>query len=123
MARKVFYSFHFKRDAWRAAQVRNSNAIANEDEFGVIVDQTPFGEVEPDAQSTPPLGASESERSVIEAVLCLRSDDNAPVSDDHDVVESLSPVRVRLAATEEVQVRSVQDKHCCHNASSSISQP
>jgi len=36
MARKVFYSFHFKRDAWRAAQVRNSNVIADEDEFGVI---------------------------------------------------------------------------------------
>lgn len=36
MARKVFYSFHYERDAWRAAQVRNSNAIANEDEYGVI---------------------------------------------------------------------------------------
>lgn len=36
MARKVFYSFHYKRDAWRAAQVRNSNVIANEDEYGVI---------------------------------------------------------------------------------------
>lgn len=36
MARKVFYSFHYKRDAWRAAQVRNCNVIADEDEFGVI---------------------------------------------------------------------------------------
>lgn len=36
MARKVFYSFHYKRDAWRAAQVRNSNVIADEDEYGVI---------------------------------------------------------------------------------------
>jgi hypothetical protein len=36
VARKVFYSFHFKRDARRAAQVRNSNAIADEDEYGVI---------------------------------------------------------------------------------------
>ncbi|WP_289298305.1 TIR domain-containing protein [uncultured Reyranella sp.] len=36
MARKVFYSFHFKRDAWRAGQVRNSNMIANDDEYGVI---------------------------------------------------------------------------------------
>lgn len=36
MARKVFYSFHYERDAWRAAQVRNSNAIADEDEYGVI---------------------------------------------------------------------------------------
>ncbi|MGF9996732.1 TIR domain-containing protein [Bacillus safensis] len=25
MARKVFFSFHYERDAWRAGQVRNSN--------------------------------------------------------------------------------------------------
>lgn len=24
MARKVFFSFHYERDVWRAAQVRNS---------------------------------------------------------------------------------------------------
>jgi len=36
MARKVFYSFHFKRDVWRAGQVRNSNVITDEDEYGVI---------------------------------------------------------------------------------------
>jgi hypothetical protein len=34
MARKVFFSFHFKRDAWRAGQVRNSNLLADEDEYG-----------------------------------------------------------------------------------------
>jgi hypothetical protein len=36
MARKVFFSFHYERDAWRAAQVRNCNVLANEDEFGFI---------------------------------------------------------------------------------------
>ncbi len=36
MARKVFYSFHFERDAWRAGQVRNCDVVANEDEYGVI---------------------------------------------------------------------------------------
>lgn len=36
MSRKVFYSFHFKRDAWRAAQVRNSSMIDDDDEYGVI---------------------------------------------------------------------------------------
>lgn len=35
-ARKVFFSFHFKRDAWRAGQVRNSDMLADEDEYGVI---------------------------------------------------------------------------------------
>lgn len=29
MARKVFFSFHYKRDAVRAGQVRNSNVITN----------------------------------------------------------------------------------------------
>lgn len=28
MARKVFFSFHYDRDAWRVAQVRNSNVIS-----------------------------------------------------------------------------------------------
>lgn len=36
MARKVFYSFHYKRDSQRAAQVRNSHVIANSDQYGVI---------------------------------------------------------------------------------------
>ena len=36
MARKVFFSFHYERDAWRASQVRNCNIIATEDEFGFI---------------------------------------------------------------------------------------
>ncbi len=36
MARKVFYSFHYERDSQRAAQVRNSHAIADQDEYGVI---------------------------------------------------------------------------------------
>lgn len=36
MARKVFYSFHYKRDSQRAAQIRNSHAIADGDEYGVI---------------------------------------------------------------------------------------
>lgn len=29
MARKVFFSFHYARDHWRAGQVRNSNVISN----------------------------------------------------------------------------------------------
>lgn len=36
MARKIFFSFHFDRDAWRAGQVRNSDLIPNEDEYGFI---------------------------------------------------------------------------------------
>jgi hypothetical protein len=36
MARKVFFSFHFKRDAWRAGQVRNADLLADEDEYGVV---------------------------------------------------------------------------------------
>lgn len=36
MSRKTFFSFHYERDAWRAGQVRNSNVIASEDEYGFI---------------------------------------------------------------------------------------
>lgn len=36
MARKVFFSFHYERDSQRAAQVRNADMLADEDEYGVI---------------------------------------------------------------------------------------
>jgi hypothetical protein len=36
MSRKVFFSFHYERDAQRAAVVRNSDMLADEDEYGVI---------------------------------------------------------------------------------------
>ena len=36
MSRKVFFSFHYERDAWRAANVRNSDLIPDQDEYGVI---------------------------------------------------------------------------------------
>jgi MTH538 TIR-like domain (DUF1863) len=45
MSRKVFFSFHFQRDAWRAGQVRNSGMLANEDEYGVI-DSVEWEEIE-----------------------------------------------------------------------------
>jgi len=31
MPRKVFFSFHYQRDAWRVAQVRNSNIVTGYD--------------------------------------------------------------------------------------------
>jgi hypothetical protein len=36
MARKIFFSFHYERDVWRAGQVRNSNVVADEDQYGFI---------------------------------------------------------------------------------------
>lgn len=36
MSRKVFFSFHYRRDSWRVGQVRNSNLIPNEDEYGYV---------------------------------------------------------------------------------------
>lgn len=35
MARKVFFSFHYARDVWRVAQVRNSGVVTN-------LEKTPF---------------------------------------------------------------------------------
>ena len=34
MARKIFFSFHYERDVWRASQVRNSNVVSKEDQYG-----------------------------------------------------------------------------------------
>lgn len=34
MARRVFFSFHYDRDIWRANQVRNSNVVAGSDVAG-----------------------------------------------------------------------------------------
>lgn len=36
MRRKIFFSFHYERDAWRAGQVRNSDLLPNEDEHGFV---------------------------------------------------------------------------------------
>ena len=36
MARKIFFSFHYERDAWRASNVRNSDLISDEEETGFI---------------------------------------------------------------------------------------
>jgi len=36
MARKIFFSFHYERDAWRAGQVRNCNVVVGEDKYGFI---------------------------------------------------------------------------------------
>ena len=36
MSRKVFFSFHYERDVWRAGQVRNCNVVSDEDAFGFI---------------------------------------------------------------------------------------
>lgn len=35
MARRVFFSFHFERDAWRASQIRNSN-VTKDDNAGYL---------------------------------------------------------------------------------------
>src|SRR4051794_20688027 len=35
MARRVFFSFHYERDAWRAGQVRNSWVTKDREEAGV----------------------------------------------------------------------------------------
>jgi hypothetical protein len=36
VARKIFFSFHYERDAWRAGQVRNCNVVSSEDQYGFI---------------------------------------------------------------------------------------
>lgn len=49
MARKVFFSFHYERDSQRAAQVRNADLLADEDEYGVI-DAVDWEKIERDGE-------------------------------------------------------------------------
>ena len=47
MPRKVFFSFHYKRDAVRAGQVRNSNVVKNKDiETSDFIDAAKWEEVQ-----------------------------------------------------------------------------
>jgi hypothetical protein len=45
MARRVFFSFHYDRDIWRANQVRNSNVVAGADVAGFF-DHSEYEEAE-----------------------------------------------------------------------------
>lgn len=36
MTRKIFFSFHYERDAWRAGQVRNSNLLLRDNVQGFV---------------------------------------------------------------------------------------
>lgn len=45
MARKTFFSFHYERDAWRAANVRNSGVLSSDEEYGFI-DAAEWEEIE-----------------------------------------------------------------------------
>lgn len=46
MARKVFFSFHFKRDNWRVSQVRNSWLMKTDRESAGYIDKAGFEEIE-----------------------------------------------------------------------------
>jgi antiphage defense system Thoeris ThsB-like protein len=45
MARRVFFSFHYDKDVWRANQVRNSNMVAGTDTAGFF-DHSEYEEAE-----------------------------------------------------------------------------
>lgn len=46
MTRRVFFSFHYERDAWRAGQVRNSNVIKDKSiETSDFIDSAKWEEV------------------------------------------------------------------------------
>jgi MTH538 TIR-like domain (DUF1863) len=51
MARKTFFSFHYKNDVWRANQVRNSWVTKDNNESAGFVDSADFEEVEKDGDS------------------------------------------------------------------------
>ncbi len=50
MARRVFFSFHFKGDIWRANQVRNANVVAGPDVAGFF-DHSEYEEAKKEGDS------------------------------------------------------------------------
>jgi hypothetical protein len=46
MARRVFFSFHYKRDGWRVAQVRNSWVTKPDKEAAGYIDAASWEELE-----------------------------------------------------------------------------
>ena len=51
MARKTFFSFHYKNDVWRANQVRNSWVTKDSNEAAGFVDSADFEKVEKDGEA------------------------------------------------------------------------
>lgn len=52
MARKTFFSFHYKNDVWRANQVRNSWVTKDSNEAAGFVDSADFEKVEKEGEAT-----------------------------------------------------------------------
>lgn len=51
MARKTFFSFHYKNDVWRANQVRNSWVTKDNNEAAGFVDSADFEKVEKEGEA------------------------------------------------------------------------
>jgi hypothetical protein len=51
MARKTFFSFHYKNDVWRANQVRNSWVTKDNNEAAGFVDAADFEKVEKEGET------------------------------------------------------------------------
>lgn len=51
MARKAFFSFHYKNDVWRANQVRNSWVTKDDHEAAGFVDAADFEKVEKEGET------------------------------------------------------------------------
>jgi hypothetical protein len=50
MARKVFFSFHYKNDVWRANQIRNSWVTKDNKEAAGFIDAADFEKVEKEGE-------------------------------------------------------------------------
>ena len=51
MARKVFFSFHYDRDSWRVAQVRNSNVVISSYNRSTFLDHADWQSIERSGES------------------------------------------------------------------------
>jgi hypothetical protein len=87
MARKIFFSFHYERDSWRAGQVRNCNVVSSEDQYGFI-DAADWEEVKKkgEAAITKWIGTQMQNTSVTAVLIGAETADRNWVQ--HEIMES-----------------------------------
>ncbi len=87
MSRKVFFSFHYERDSWRAGQVRNSNLLSDDDQYGYI-DSVDWEKVEREGDEAIRRWIAEQLKYTSVTVVLIGAETSTRPWVDHEIRES-----------------------------------
>jgi hypothetical protein len=87
MARKIFFSFHYGRDSWRAAQVRNCDLLPSQDEYGFI-DSVEWESIERQGDAAVERWISDQMKSTSVTVVLIGSETAGRPWVQHEIVMS-----------------------------------